>query len=419
MARMQLRNAQPHDPQSHDPQPRDPQPKGRKPPFFAPPGSGSPMRWVFSSIWLVYLIQPIYSLIQNHRDPLYIAGGVAVIVAFCAIYVPIVGNGIRWPRLARFGLVAITLLAALACAVYGKDWIPLWIYVSAATGIVLAAAVPKHMAFLAIGGVGACFTLFGWLTHDNPSDYLVVLLPVLLVGIAMMGFRMQIELMRELGQARETVAKMAVSEERLRLARDMHDLTGQSLSMITLKSDLADKHLGRLPRSPETAAIHSELADIARVSRQTLHDIREAVSGYRRPTLAIELITARTALEAAGIHLDDDPELITRSGTFDAEAEAALAWCLREAVANVIRHSGARNCAIRLIERRDELSLDITDDGRGPNPANGNAANDNAGNGNAGNGLRNMSERLSAVGGGLTLSPARPHGLRLTAAVTL
>ncbi|MBV9445407.1 MAG: sensor histidine kinase [Streptosporangiaceae bacterium] len=367
------------------------------------------MRWVFSSIWLVYLIQPIYSLIHNHRDPLYVAGGVIVIALFCAIYVPIVGNGIRWPRLARYGLVAITLLAALACAVYGKDWIPLWIYVSAATGIVLAGAVSKHMAFLAIGAVGACYTFFGWLTHDNPSDYLVVLLPVLLVGIAMMGFRMQIELMRELGQARETVAKMAVSEERLRLARDMHDLTGQSLSMITLKSDLASKHLGRLPRSPETAAIHAELADIARVSRQTLHDIREAVSGYRRPTLAIELITARTALEAAGIHLDDDPELITRSGTFDDEAEAALAWCLREAVANVIRHSGARNCAIRLIERRDELSLEITDDGSGPNPASP----------KTGNGLRNMSERLSAVGGGLTLSPARPHGFHLTAAVSL
>ena len=93
----------------------------------------------------------------------------------------------------------------------------------------------------------------------------------------------------------------------------------------------------------------------ARVSRQTLHDIREAVSGYRRPTLAIEAITAQNALTAAGIQLDDDPALTLRSGTFDADAEAVLAWCLREAVTNVIRHSGAKTCRIRLTERPGEL----------------------------------------------------------------
>jgi two-component system, NarL family, sensor histidine kinase DesK len=379
-----------------------------RPPLIAPPGSGSPMRWFFSAIWLVYMIQPISNLVNSHHGALYVSGGVFTVAAFSAIYVPIVGNSLRWPRLARAGLVAVAVLAAVACAVYGKAWITLWIYVSAATGIVLAGAVSKRLALLAIAGVGACYTFFGWLTHDDPSDYLIVLLPVLLVGVAMMGFRMQIDLMRELSQAREIVAKMAANEERLRLARDMHDLTGQSLSMITLKSDLAAKRLSRLPESPEIAAIHSELADIARVSRQTLHDIREVVSGYRRPTLAIELLTARTALEAAGIAVDDDPELITRSGTFDAEAEGALAWCLREAVANVIRHSGARNCTIRLTGHHDELSLEIIDDGRGPG----------SGNGKTGNGLRNMSERLSAVGGGLTLTPAVPHGLRLTAVVT-
>ena len=87
----------------------------------------------------------------------------------------------------------------------------------------------------------------------------------------------------------------------------MHDLTGQSLSMITLKSELAAKRLSKLPPSAELDTVLGDLGDIGRVSRQTLHDIREAVSGYRRPTLAIEAITARNALEAAGIRLDDDP----------------------------------------------------------------------------------------------------------------
>src|SRR6202161_427487 len=167
--------------------------------------------------------------------------------------------------------------------------------------------------------------------------------------------------------------------------------------MITLKSDLAAKRLTRLPESAERDAVLTELGDIARVSRQTLHDIREAVSGYRRPTLAIEVITARNALEAAGVVLDDDPELTLRSGTFDADAEAVLAWCLREAVTNVIRHAGAKACRIRLIERPDELCLEIADDGHGPalRPVDQETP--------KGTGLRGMSERLSAVGGRLSL----------------
>ena len=194
-----------------------------------------------------------------------------------------------------------------------------------------------------------------------------MLIPVVFVGITMSGFRVQMKLMWELRQAREEVAKHAASEERLRLARDMHDLTGQSLSMITLKSELAARLLQRLPEGPDRDRVADEIQQVAAVSRQTLHDIREALSGYRRPTLAVEIITARSALESAGIAPHDDPELTLLSGTFDPDAEAALAWCLREAVTNVIRHSGAKNCFIRLI-RHDEtqtLSLQVRDDGRG------------------------------------------------------
>src|SRR6202023_3916150 len=105
----------------------------------------------------------------------------------------------------------------------------------------------------------------------------------------------QITLMHELAQARGTVAKLAANEERLRLARDMHDLTGQSLSVITLKSELAARLLSRLPGSPERDRVRDEVEQVAAVSRQTLHDIREAISGYRRPTLAGEILTAPRA----------------------------------------------------------------------------------------------------------------------------
>ena len=382
------------------------------------PGTGNVWRWFFSGVWLVYLIQPVGDLFGHHHGVLWIAGGLAIAIAFCAVYVPTVANSVGRPDLGRAGLAALAVLAALACVVYGKAWTPLWIYVSAAAGMVLASGPGgRRVAMRGVLAVGACYVFFSWLSHDYAEDFLVVLLPVVLIGAAMIGFRLQMELMHELAEARGTVAKLAANSERLRLARDMHDLTGQSLSMITLKSELAAKRLSKVPASAERDMVLGDLGDIGRVSRQTLHDIREAVSGYRRPTLAIEAITARNALEAAGIRLDDDPGLTLRSGTFDADAEAVLAWCLREAVTNVIRHSGAKACRIRLIQHPGELSLEVSDDGHGP------GAQDPGGTG-TGTGLRGMSERLSAEGGRLSLGPAEPgsshrpgHGFKLTATV--
>ncbi|HLI39518.1 MAG TPA: sensor histidine kinase [Streptosporangiaceae bacterium] len=390
------------------------------------PGTGSPWwRWLFSGIWLLYLVQPVLDLFGRGHPAVWIAGGLAITAVFCAVYVAVLGKWDCHPLLARWGLTALAALAVLACLIYGRDWVALWLYVSVATGF----AYPgRRRAMLAVIGVTGCFALFSWLTHAPLGEFLGLLLPVVLVGWAMIGFRLQIQLMRELRQAREVVAKLAASEERLRLARDMHDLTGQSLSLITLKTELAARMLGRLPASAERDAALAEITAIGQVSRQTLHDIREAVSGYRRPTLAVEVITARASLEAAGIRPDDDPGLTLRSGSFDPDAEAALAWCLREAVTNVIRHSGARNCRIRLTERGGDLSLDVSDDGRGSGgssrkPARGGGAADVPQDGETprGSGLHGMAERLSAVGGRLCLAPPAgdSHGFRLIATVPL
>jgi two-component system sensor histidine kinase DesK len=390
------------------------------------PGTGSSRwRYFFSGVWLAYLIQPVADLFHHHHGAAWIAGGIIITIAFCAIYLPVLFLCESRPRLALYGLGALAALASVACLVYGKNWTPLWIYVSAAGGFVLTSEFGSRRASFGVFAITGCYLLFCWITHLDLGTTLAVLLPVLLIGLAMLGFRTQISLMHELDRARGTVAKLATNEERLRLARDMHDLTGQSLSMITLKSELAAKRLAKLPSSAERDAVLTELGDIGRVSRQTLHDIREAVSGYRRPTLAIEVITARNALEAAGIALDDDAELTLRSGTFDTEAEAVLAWCLREAVTNVIRHSRARHCRIRLTERMGEVSLEVTDDGRGfsgqdPEDPENPATPD----GSHGSGLRGVSERLSAIGGRLSLGPADAsgskgpgHGFRLVATV--
>jgi two-component system, NarL family, sensor histidine kinase DesK len=380
------------------------------------PGGGftqhrPPARWVrllFSAIWLVYLAQPLSSLHGERHSAWWVAAAVAVVVVFCVVFVAVVTCWDKYPKLSRWGYVLLFPLAAAVSVMFAGTEAGgnvAWIYVSSATG--WAASGPRE-ARRAVLAVCAGFLVFSWLGHNGLSDTLVTLIPVAFVGLAMSGIRMQIKLMGELAKAREAEAMLAANEERLRLARDMHDLTGQSLSVITLKSELAARLLRRLPEGPDRDRVEDEIQQVAAVSRQTLHDIREAISGYRRPTLAVEIITARSALESAGIEAHDDPGLTLVSGTVDPDAEAALAWCLREAVTNVIRHSGAKNCSVGLTRRDGELSLEVRDDGRG-RPAGGPAD-------TPGTGLHGMSERLCTVGGSLELRPDAP-GFRLIATV--
>ncbi|NGO69731.1 sensor histidine kinase, partial [Streptomyces boncukensis] len=228
--------------------------------------------------------------------------------------------------------------------------------------------------------------------------------PAALGGFALMSARKTVRTMRELREARAAVAQLAANEERLRLARDLHDLLGHSLSLITLKSELAGR---MLPGDPERAA--GEVADIERVGRQSLVDVREAVSGYRRPTLAVELAGARTALAAAGIEADvpqAGPDGAVAGGPLAAGQESPLAWSLREAVTNVVRHSGASRCAVVLVRRPDgAVRLTVTDNGTGPAGA------------PEGNGLTGLRERLALAGGTLATAPGVRGGYTLHATV--
>ena len=305
-------------------------------------------------------------------------------------------------------MAALAALAIVAALLYGGvGATTLWIFVSSASGLLI---VNRRWAVQAVLACGGCYVIFCLTGHVDSENFLVNLLPTVLVGVGMVGLRRQFVLTAELAQAREEVAQLAASEERLRLARDLHDLTGQSLSMITLKSELAAKLLRRLPDGGDRDRALAQTEEVAAVSRQTLHDIREAISGYRRPTLAVEIITARSALESAGITTHDDAELTLLSGTFDPDVEAALAWCLREAATNVIRHSGARNCHVSLARRAGRLCLEVRDDGPGSGPGPG------ARPAGGGTGLRGMSERLSPLGGHLEVRPSE-RGFQLIASV--
>jgi two-component system, NarL family, sensor histidine kinase DesK len=368
----------------------------------------------FTGIWLLYLIGPLVDLFTQHYSALDRWTGTAIIVAFCAVYMIAVPN---WPYSPFYGLpsvAALALLAAAGCFLPASLGLTgLWIFVSSASGLLIAS---YRWAARTVLAFSVCYIVFCETRHVDSAVMYGNLLPVVFLGLAMIGLRRQFQLTGELTRAREEVARLAANEERLRLARDMHDLTGQSLSMITLKSELAARLLGRLPEGGDRDRVRDEIEQVAAVSRQTLHDIREAISGYRRPTLAVEIITARAALTSAGIELHDDADLTLLSGTSGPDAEAALAWCLREAVTNVIRHSGARNCRISLARAGGNVSLTVRDDGSGHTTGDG-CGRQFPGGQAAGSGLRGMSERLSAVGGSLELHPDARPGFRLTAVV--
>ncbi|MFI0983047.1 sensor histidine kinase [Streptomyces sp. NPDC021093] len=362
--------------------------------------------WI--GIWLAFMGAPVGDLLGDaHGTPAAVLGWLGL-AAFVGVYFALVFRHTS-KALARLTVWAsLGTLYALSLALsltLGPPWLTLFVYVSVAAG----ACLPIRKARWAIPGVTATLLLVG-IRHGHEGLGATlggVLVPTLLGGFAMTGVRQLVRTTIELREARATVAQLAANEERLRLARDLHDLLGHSLSLITLKSELAGR---MLPGHPEQAA--RQVADIEKVSRQALVDVREAVTGYRRATLPGELAGARTALTAAGITAEvpaGPPSDLT--GDLPPAQEEALAWALREAVTNVVRHSGARRCAVRLRETQTldgpYLELTVEDDGKGASAGHG-----------AGNGLNGMRERLAAVGGTVHTSTASP-GFTLTARARL
>ncbi|MFD9886380.1 sensor histidine kinase [Streptomyces alboflavus] len=357
------------------------------------------LAWI--GIWLVFLAGPVNDLIDGGHGGTATVLGSLGLTAFVGCYLTLVFR--YTTRIREWGVVYVTLAALAVLAVVlavtmGTAWLGLFVYVAVAAGAVL----PMRRAVWAIPGVTLLMVAIGTGETDAADLFPGLGVTTLLVGFAMTGVRQLIRTTVELRQARATVAQLAANEERLRLSRDLHDLLGHSLSLITLKSELAGR---MLPDHPDKAA--QQVADIEQVSRQALVDVREAVTGYRRLTLAGQLAGARTALTAAGIDADVPLEAPGGDATPDEEREAALAWALREAVTNVVRHSGARHCAVTLTRHQTLagpfLELAVEDDGVGPGE-DGVGLPPGSGPGRQGNGLTGLTERLEAVGGVLDVS---------------
>ncbi|MEU4208787.1 sensor histidine kinase [Streptomyces sp. NPDC026206] len=359
------------------------------------------IKLMWTSIWFAYLAAPAEDVLGDHHTTVADILGGAGLTAFVTSYLVLVfrhtSRSLERDRVLAW-LGVLMALAVVLSLTLGAAWLVLFVFVSIASGAVL----PTKLARIVIPLVTGVLVAIGANLRGSAAEFLAALIiPALLGGFAMMGVRQMALTTRALREARATVAHLAANEERLRLARDLHDLLGHSLSLITLKSELAGR---MLPDKPEDAA--RQVADIEQVSRQALVDVREAVSGFRRPTLEAELAGARTALDAAGIALDLSGATTGSHADLPPDEEGALAWALREAVTNVVRHSGARRCEVTLAESGHEMCLTVTDTGSGPG-------------GSPGNGLTGLAERLALADGRLETGAGPRGGFRLRAYVPL
>ncbi|WP_229812153.1 sensor histidine kinase [Lentzea flava] len=247
----------------------------------------------------------------------------------------------------------------------------------------LSAVVRPRTVVLACVAGGAYVALTA-----SPGRTIYTLAMLLIIAFAFRTTLWMLGLVWELDRSREVRASLAVAEERLRFARDLHDVVGRNLSAVALKADLA----AQLARRGRPTAI-DEMLEVRRIAQESLDELRAVVSGYRTADLSVELAGARSLLASAGI----DCRVIGEVDVSD-EPAAALGWAVREGVTNVLRHSEASTCTITLRGKVLTMSND------------GVASSDFR----FGSGLKGLHERISALGGTVTAAPEAPHRFVLT-----
>jgi two-component system sensor histidine kinase DesK len=341
---------------------------------------------LFASVFLIYLLYSVIDLADQSATG-RVVGGVGL-VAFVALYLgplPMVAflgrKDLRLPVL--LGMVAIV---AIYLPVAGAGGLVLLTYL----GISLVIATPAVVSIPLVLAMAA-FALFvpehvGW--WDTPGLQWGIAAPLLLTSIAMLAVRRGTRATTELYQAREEIAQLATEQERLRIARDLHDLLGHALTTVTVKAELAAR---LVDRDPERA--RAEMTDVAALTRQGLADVRAALAGYREVSLVTELANAGEVLRAAGI----TAELPATTEIVPAELRELFGWAVREGITNAVRHSRAQHLRVALEGR----AIEVVDDGLG------------TGSSEPGSGLRGLTERAAALGGRVTSGPHEGGGFRL------
>ncbi|HSS52707.1 MAG TPA: sensor histidine kinase [Thermoanaerobaculia bacterium] len=322
-------------------------------------------------VWLVYLsfvfIQPVMARASALQWGLTVAGAAVFRVLYFAAH---------WLHDRRiWWCIAGILLLGIGCAPFNPGASTYFIYAASFVGY----TGPPRIAVRGLFLVLAVAALEAWLLHLPSFFWFPAALFSLLVGGANIHQAEASRTNAKLRRAQEEVELLAKTAERERIARDLHDLLGHTLSLITLKAELAGK---LVERDPERAG--REIREVERISREALREVRTAVAGYRSQGLPAVLAQARAALEAAGVRLEYFAEPVE----LEPAQETVLSLALREAVTNIIRHAGAATCRITLEQTAVETRLEVRDDGRG-------------GGAPEGIGLASMRERVEGLSGRL------------------
>ncbi|MFT4297112.1 MAG: histidine kinase [Micropruina sp.] len=329
-------------------------------------------------IWVpVLLLAPLLNL---RSAPVWL-GGVALVLLAAAGAVA--GALTSWPEPSGASVASWTLLglSVTAGSLLWNGWAPAWLLVAMVAGLALGV----RAAWVAIPVTALVAAALQYRFDPVLEQALTRVFVVALSGTTAAVLNRLLIANRELRRTREQLAAAAVAQERERVARDLHDLLGHTLSVIVVKAAAVRRLIAA---DPDAAAGHA--ADIESVGRSALTRVREVVHDAAAPNLADELAAAREALTAAGIAVTEAPQ----SG-IGAQLGEPLAWALREGVTNVLRHSGASRCRIALVRSDGAARLTIADDGVGHL---GERA-DGLG------GLAGLRRRLQAAGGGLDVRP--------------
>jgi two-component system sensor histidine kinase DesK len=327
-------------------------------------------------IWLAYSAFFLIDPVMSHSRRLWIECGV-IYAIFLVVYVSYMKA--RTIRQRHLLLVAFYVLGIVSFPI-NTGGSSFFVYSAAFLPFVVA-SVPVIMTIFVVQALGLLAE--GLLLHINLIALLLTIFLMLVVGASNTFIARQKRADTKLRMAQEEIEQLAAVAERERIARDLHDVLGHTLSVIVLKAELA----GRLiERDPQRAA--QEIADVERTARTALSEVREAIGGYRSQGLPAEMELARTTLQAAGVALACESPL----PHLHAAEETVLCLAVREAVTNIVRHAQATHCRIRFTTSGDGYhSLLISDDGAHPKLQEG-------------NGLRGMRERIQSLGGRLSIT---------------
>jgi two-component system, NarL family, sensor histidine kinase DesK len=327
-------------------------------------------------IWLAYSIFFFIDPIMNHSRNLWIESGI-IYAIFLVTYVSYMRARTTSQR---HGLIVVFYILGVVSFPFNGGGSSFFIYSTAFIPFIVA-SVPIVVAIIIAQALG--LVIEGLLLHINPVALALTTLVMIIVGSSNYFIARQKRADIKLRMAHEEIEQLAAVAERERIARDLHDVLGHTLSVIVLKSELA----GRLiDRDPQRAA--QEIADIEKTARTALSEVREAIGGYRSQGLPAEMELARNTLQSAGVALACESPL----PQLHAAEETVLCLAVREAVTNIVRHAQATHCRMRFTTSGDGYhSLLITDDGAHPKLQEG-------------NGLRGMRERIQSLGGRLSIT---------------